>query len=213
MSSGSQKTCLHETTCRDMSATCRLVLVISTFCRGARPRRYHHHHDQLARSWYIVDSALPTPHQYISAECLSSQLVSVVYCPCRLRAVDVVSFVQAFMSSVHRCISRFGIGRQINSQTPTPRHVVRGGPTGWGERRGERRRGGRPHVTVLSLRAQPSVTTPKARRRHATSAGMSPTTTVSAQISVTCHVLPTCRRHVGDIANIGPRWTRGAAET
>ncbi|EJK55931.1 hypothetical protein THAOC_24270, partial [Thalassiosira oceanica] len=31
---------------------------------------------------------------------------------------------------------------------------------------------------------------------------MSPTTTLSAPISAKCHVLPTCRRHVGDIANI-----------
>ncbi|EJK50476.1 hypothetical protein THAOC_30530, partial [Thalassiosira oceanica] len=38
--------------------------------------------------------------------------------------------------------------------------------------------------------------------RHATSAGMSPTTTLSAPISAKCHVLPTCRRHVGDIASI-----------
>ncbi|EJK58080.1 hypothetical protein THAOC_21820, partial [Thalassiosira oceanica] len=41
------------------------------------------------------------------------------------------------------------------------------------------------------------------RSRHATSAGMSPTTTLSAPISAKCHVLPTCRRHVGDIASIG----------
>ncbi|EJK62444.1 hypothetical protein THAOC_16946, partial [Thalassiosira oceanica] len=49
--------------------------------------------------------------------------------------------------------------------------------------------------------------------RHATSAGMSPTTTLSAPISAKCHVLPTCRRHVGDIAStrfwemiLGPRF-------
>ena len=106
-------------------ATCRRHVVWSwsyqPSAAAPRPRRYHHHHDQLACSWYIVDSALPTPHRYISAECLSSLLDSVVCCPRRLRAVNVVSFVQAFMSSVHRCISLFGIGRQINSQTPTPK--------------------------------------------------------------------------------------------
>ena len=71
------------------------------------------------------------------------------------------------------------------------RHGTIGRSAGAARRKAARRAGG--HVTVLSLRAPSSVTTPKARRRHATSAGMSPTTTVSAQISATCHVLPTCR--------------------
>ena len=46
-----------------------------------------------------------------------------------------------------------------------------------------------------SMRDHPMrVSNPLSRSRHATSPRMSPTTPMSAQISATCHVVPTCRR-------------------
>ncbi|EJK68882.1 hypothetical protein THAOC_09903 [Thalassiosira oceanica] len=159
-----------------VSATCRLVLVISSFCRASAclavttvtminsPRAG-------------ISSTLPSRLfiDTLGAECLSSLSVSVVCCPRRLRAaraVDVVSFVQAFMSSVHQYV--------INSQTPTPkrgrpfsaaRHGMfsaAGRPRPMGAAR-RKSGGGRP-CHCLSLRAQPSVTTPKAQCRHITRA-------------------------------------------